>query len=162
MCIARLADGDLYFLDNRGDHDATVDASFRVTGKAPELWYSETGKIEPASYTIADGRTTVPLHFEPWGTVFVVFRTPAKASSRTLPKVVETQLATVDGPWKVSFQPDRGAPASITLDKLISWNDSDDKGVKYFSGTGTYTKTIQASADWFKTGVDAVDRSWAT
>jgi hypothetical protein len=24
--------------------------------------------------------------------------------------------------------------------------------VKYFSGTGTYTKTIQAPADWFKTG----------
>jgi (4-O-methyl)-D-glucuronate---lignin esterase len=24
--------------------------------------------------------------------------------------------------------------------------------VKYFSGNGTYTKTIQASADWFKAG----------
>jgi hypothetical protein len=24
--------------------------------------------------------------------------------------------------------------------------------VKYFSGTGTYTKAIQAPADWFKTG----------
>ena len=24
--------------------------------------------------------------------------------------------------------------------------------MKYFSGTGTYTKTIQASADWFKNG----------
>ena len=24
--------------------------------------------------------------------------------------------------------------------------------MKYFSGTGTYTKTIQASADWFKKG----------
>ena len=65
---------------------------------------------------------------------------------------METQLATVDGPWKVSFQPGRGAPASITLDKLISWSDSTDAGVKYFSGTGTYTKTIQASADWFKKG----------
>ena len=45
----KVADADIYFLDNRGDHDATVDASFRVTGKAPELWYSETGKTEPAS-----------------------------------------------------------------------------------------------------------------
>lgn len=52
----------------------------------------------------------------------------------------------------MSFQPGRGAPASVTLDKLISWSDSDNKGVKYFSGTGTYTKTIQASADWFKPG----------
>jgi hypothetical protein len=148
----KLADGEIYFLDNRNDRDETVDASFRVTGKAPELWYAETGKSEPASYNIADGRTTVPLHLEPWGTVFVVFRKPAKANSLTLPKVVETQLATVDGPWNVSFQPGRGAPASVTLDKLVSWSDSQDTGVKYFSGTGTYTKTIQASSGWFKRG----------
>ena len=60
----------------------------------------------------------------------------------------------MDGPWNVSFQADRGAPASITLDKLISWNDSQDAGVKYFSGAGTYTKTIQASEDWFKKGAN--------
>ena len=58
-----------------------VDATFRVTGKEPELWYAETGTSEPASYSIADGRTTVPLHLEPWGTVFVVFRKAAKATS---------------------------------------------------------------------------------
>ncbi len=127
-----------------------MDASFRVTGKAPELWYAETGKAQPASYNIAGGRTTVPLHFEPWGTVFVVFRKPTKAASLTLPKVVKTQLAVVDGSWNVTFQPGRGAPASVTLDTLSSWSHSQDKGVKYFSGTGTYTKTIQASADWFK------------
>jgi hypothetical protein len=94
----------------------------------------------------------VPLHLEPWGTVFVVFRTPARTSARTLPSVTETTLATVDGPWKVGFQEGRGAPASITLDKLISWSDSTDTGVKYFSGAGTYTRTIQAQADWFKPG----------
>ncbi len=148
----KLADEDLYFLDNRGDSDVSVDATFRVTGKAAELWYSETGKTAPASFTIADGRTTVPLHFEPWGSVFVVFRKATKETSHTVAKPVDEQLATVDGDWNLAFQPGRGAPASITLDKLISWPDSSDKGVKYFSGTGTYTETIQASADWFKKG----------
>jgi hypothetical protein len=148
----KLVDGDLYFVDNRNDRDERVDASFRVTGKAPELWHAETGNSEPVSYKIAEGRTTVPLHLEPWGTVFVVFRKATKARSRALPKVVETPLATVEGPWSVSFQPGRGAPASITLDKLISWTESADAGVKYFSGSGTYTKTIQASPKWFKKG----------
>jgi hypothetical protein len=148
----KLADGDLYFVDNRNDRDETVDASFRVTGKAPELWHPETGNSEPATYHIADGRTTVPLHLEPWGTVFVVFRRATNATSRTLPKMVETQLATVEGSWNVSFQPGRGAPDTFTLDKLISWSDSPDRGVKYFSGAGTYFKTIQAPADWFKPG----------
>ena len=148
----KLADGDLYFVDNRNDRDETVDATFRVTGKAPELWHPETGNAEPMSYNIADGRTTVPLHLEPWGTVFVVFRKSTKTMSRTLPKILETQLATMEGSWKVSFQPGRGAPASMTLDKLISWSDSTDAGVKYFSGAGTYTQTLQASPAWFKHG----------
>jgi len=148
----KLADGDLYFVDNRNDRDETVEASFRLAGKAPELWHPETGKSELASYTIADGRTTVSLHLEPWGTVFVVFRQATKETSRTLPKVIETQVATVAGPWKVSFQPGRGAPDTITLDKLSSWSDNRDAGVKYFSGTGTYTKTIQAPAEWFQKG----------
>jgi hypothetical protein len=148
----KLADGDLYFVDNRNDRDETLDATFRVTGKAPELWHADTGSTEPAAYHIADGRTTVPLHLEPWGTVFVVFRKPAKSNSLSLPKGVETELATVEGLWNVAFQPGRGAPASVTLDKLISWTDSPDAGVKYFSGTGTYTKSIQASPDWFKKG----------
>jgi hypothetical protein len=148
----KLADGDIYFLDNRNDRDETVNATFRVTGKAPELWYAESGKSEPASYKIADGHTTVPLHLEPWGTVFVVFRNAAAVPSRTMPAVEEKKLATMDGPWNVSFQEKRGAPASVTFDKLVSWTDSADAGVKYFSGAGTYTKEFQAAADWFKPG----------
>jgi hypothetical protein len=148
----RLGNGDIYFVDNQSDRPQKIEATFRVAGYAPELWYAETGKAKPVSYRTVDGRTTVPLQMEPWGTVFVVFRKKAVASSRTLPDPVETQVATVEGPWTVSFQPDRGAPASITLDHLSSWSENADPGVKYFSGTGTYTKTIQAPASWFKKG----------
>jgi hypothetical protein len=148
----KLAGGDIYFVDNRKDRSEQLEATFRVTGKAPELWHAETGKMEPASFKIANGRTTVPLKLEPWGTVFVVFRKAATATARTLPAVTETQLATVEGQWKIGFQPDRGAPASIVVDKLASWTESADAGVKYFSGTGTYTKTIDAPAEWFGKG----------
>ena len=148
----KLADGDLYFVDNRGDQGQKVDASFRVTGKAPELWYAETGTTKPVSFKTADGRTTVPLRLEPWGTVFVVFRRPTSERTDTLPPVSETNVGSVDGPWTVSFQPDRGAPSSITVDKLQAWNESSDGGVKYFSGVGTYTKTIEAPAEWFRKG----------
>jgi hypothetical protein len=146
----KLSDGDLYFVDNRSNRNETVEATFRVEGKAPELWHAETGKSEPVSYRIADGITTVPLHLEAWGTVFVVFRKATDSTSLTLPTTVETPLATVDGPWSVSFQPDRGAPPSITLSTLSSWSDNSDAGVRYFSGTGTYAKTIDAPAEWFK------------
>ena len=146
----KLTDGDIYFVDNRNNRDETVDATFRVTGKVPELWHAETGQSEPASFRISAGRTTMPLHLEPWGSVFVAFRKATTETSRTLPKEIETELATVNSSWNVTFQPDRGAAPSITLDKLASWADNSDSGVKYFSGTGTYTTTIDAKTDWFK------------
>ena len=146
----KLADGDLYFLDNRNDRDEGFDAIFRIEDKAAELWHPDTGQIEPASYQSTSGRTTVPLRLEPWGTVFVVFRHPAKAPSRAIPDAVEQALATVEGPWDVAFEPDRGAPPRITLDKLISWPESPDQGVKYFSGAASYTRMLQAPGDWFK------------
>jgi hypothetical protein len=33
---------------------------------------------------------------------------------------------------------------------LSSWSDNADEGVKYFSGTGTYTKDIDAKPEWFR------------
>jgi hypothetical protein len=147
-----LADGDLYFVNNRNDRDEDVDATFRVTGKQAELWHPDSGLREPAPFRIANGRTTVPLHLEPWGSVFVVFRTPATTTERTLPPAVETPLATVGGSWEVRFQPDRGAPERVTFDTLTSWSTSTDAGVKYFSGFATYTKSIQAEAGWVAQG----------
>ena len=150
----KLSDADLYFVDNRSDHSQSLNAMFRITGKQPELWHAETGLSEPASYSIstADGKTTVPLQLEPWGTVFVVFRKSTKAMSATVPASTEMTLATLEGPWPVSFQAGRGAPETATLDKLMSWSDSSDPGVRYFSGLGTYTKTIDAQANWFTPG----------
>ena len=147
-----LPDGEIYWVNNRANRTEDLDAAFRVTGKAAEIWHPDTGKTEPASYKISGGRTTVSLRLEPADAVFVVFRKAAAATSRTVAAPVETSLSTVEGPWELAFQADRGAPARITLDKLSSWHENSDTGVKYFSGTGTYTKTIQAPAGWFKIG----------
>jgi beta-galactosidase/beta-glucuronidase len=49
----------------------------------------------------------------------------------------------VSGPWEVEFQPGRGAPKSATFTELSDWSNNANPGIKYFSGTATYTKTIQ-------------------
>ena len=148
----KLDDGDIYFLDNRNDRDEDFDAFFRVTGKAPELWNPETGSAGLVSYEIRGGRTKVPLHLGPWGSVFVVFRAEAKLASLTLPKPPEELVETVNGPWNLSFQPDRGAPPSIVLAALSSWSDNPEAGVRYFSGTATYTKTLEVPPQWTAKG----------
>jgi len=143
---------DIYFVDNRSDQEMAVDAIFRVAGRAPELWKAETGTMEPTSFTISNGRTTIPLQLEPWGTVFVVFRKPTSESSHVLPQRKQVPLSTLSGPWNVAFQPGRGAPGSITMNELLDWSRSDEPGIKYFSGVGTYTTTLSAAPAWFAEG----------
>jgi beta-galactosidase/beta-glucuronidase len=60
----------------------------------------------------------------------------------------EKELAVLKGTWQVSFQPDRGAPPTASFDELNSFTSSSDQGIKYFSGTASYSKTIQVEQSW--------------
>ncbi|MEO6286515.1 MAG: glycosyl hydrolase [Dyadobacter sp.] len=140
------ADTDLYWLDNRSDNPNEATASFRVTGKVPQLWHPQTGKLEKVSYQIKDGRTIVPLKFESWEAYFIVFNGKATVASYTKPAVTESEVAVVKGDWKLTFQEGRGAPAQATLNVLASLSDNADPGIKYFSGTATYENTITLHA----------------
>jgi hypothetical protein len=50
---------------------------------------------------------------------------------------------TIGGPWRVSFEPGRGAPAEVTLADLQSWTEHPDPGVKFFSGVATYRTSFR-------------------
>jgi hypothetical protein len=146
----RTGDTDIYFIVNRTDSPQEINARFRVSGKEAQLWYPDTGEIEPAEYSIADDRTTVPLYLAERQSMFVVFRRTASSPSRVLPPEKREILTTISGPWDVNFPPNLGAPDKIRLDKLESWTENENEGVKYFSGTSIYTKTIQAPQNWFQ------------
>ena len=73
-----------------------------------------------------------------------------------LAAVHETEIATLDGAWDLSFEKDKGAPDAIKLQQLSSWSDSTDPGIRYFSGHGTYTKHIHLPASSLKAG----DKLW--
>jgi (4-O-methyl)-D-glucuronate---lignin esterase len=145
----RAGDTNLYYLAGSWDRPRDLDVRFRMTGMEPELWHPDTGEIEPASYDIDGDRTTVHLRMTEHDALFVVFRRKAAAPSRTLPRETRTTLATVSGPWLVRFPAGLGAPSSITLATLGSWTTHPDSGVKYLSGTATYSRTVQAPASWF-------------
>jgi hypothetical protein len=51
----------------------------------------------------------------------------------------------ISGPWQVSFPAGLGAPPEVTLPELISLHKHSEPGVKYFSGTATYSKQITLS-----------------
>lgn len=144
----KLADGDSYFLVNQKDRTETIEARFRVTGKAPELWRAESGTSEPIGYRIEGGETVVPLTLLADESVHVVFRKPAPASAMAIKKLEPAELGRIDGPWTVAFQPGRGAPASATLPALAPLDQHAEHGIKYFSGIATYTKEFAAPRGW--------------
>jgi hypothetical protein len=136
---------DIYWLNNRNVEATEAEISFRVTGKVPRLWHPKTGKIENVSYQIKDGRTIVPLKFESWDAYFVVFKDKTTVTAYTKPAgpaIKET--LTITSPWTVTFEEGRGAPANATFEKLTSWTESNDTGIKYFSGTATYKTTFNS------------------
>jgi hypothetical protein len=198
----RVGNTDIYFVSNQQKARRTMDCTFRVAGEIPELWHPDTGSTETmALYHTADGCTTLPIHFDPVGSVFVVFRQanagldPISSVQRdgkplfagdsevaNLPTQsakginltawtaggYEIKLAsgkmlsakvndlppplTLDGEWLLSFPPKLGAPATATFDHLMSWTESTNDGVKYFSGSATYEKEVEIPAGYIGTG----------
>jgi hypothetical protein len=142
------ADGDSYFLVNRLNRPETIEAHFRITGKAPELWHADTGRAEPVSYRTEKGETIVPLSLAAEDSVHVVFRKPAMAEGLTVKPVVPVAAATLDGAWTVSFQPGRGAPASAVFPALAPLDANAVPGIRYFSGVAAYARDFTAPRGW--------------
>lgn len=63
-----------------------------------------------------------------------------------------SQPIVVNGPWQVRFPPDRGAPDQIILPELVSLHTHVQAGVRYFSGTAAYTKTVAVPATMLASG----------
>jgi hypothetical protein len=144
----RLSDGDSYFLLNLKDRVEPIEAHFRITGKAPELWHAETGKTEPVSYRVENGETVVPLTLEGEGAVHVVFRKPSAVVKQDIAKPVLVDAGKMEGAWTVRFQPDRGAPEMRQFTTLTPWDENAEPGIRYFSGIATYEKSFTAPKGW--------------
>lgn len=138
----RLDDGSTFWVNNRKNRAERVNMSFRVMGKAPELWNAITGESRLLDYNVRDGRTEVELDMTPEDAVFVVFRKAATVPSLALTTTTPTVVARLDKPWSVTFQTGRGAPAGVAMPTLVSLDAHADTGVKHFAGVATYTTTF--------------------
>jgi len=150
-------DAEIYFVNNRRNRAEQLELRFRVTGHAPELLDAITGTSRPLSYRVEDGVTVVPLEMGPEDAKFVVFREATDALSRTVASTSAAPAATIAGPWTVTFQEGRGAPAGISMATLAPLNEHADDGVRYFSGTAIYTTSFEVSADTLASATLSLD-----
>jgi hypothetical protein len=146
----RDGDAEIYFVANGSPTTVEADCTFRVSGKRPEVWDAVTGRTRQASaFTQRNRCTTVPLKFEPSGSLFVVFREPtqtAQASGQNFP--VFKPVLKIDGPWTVAFDPRWGGPKDpVVFEHLIDWTKRSEEGIRHYSGKAAYRKTFHLPAE---------------
>ena len=126
-------------------------ATFRVSGKAPELWNPVTGEhVFAAAYQPDEGlhrpaawslRRAAPGSWSFACRRQSLFRA-AEATHRHL-----HPFADISGSWTVSFDPKWGGPASIQFDTLEDWSRSRrSQASSIYSGTATYAKRFDLPA----------------
>lgn len=138
-------DTDIYILSNQDNRALTMDVAFRVTGKQPELWDPVTGVIRKLPAFRQEEKTTVvPMKLEKNECVFVVFREKGEPSATTLeanyPAPLRTQEAT--GEWDVTFESAFKTPSPVRMATLDNLSDNANDSIRYFSGTATYTTSV--------------------
>ncbi|WP_018631143.1 glycosyl hydrolase [Niabella aurantiaca] len=117
-------DADIYFLSNRFEYRAyddfqyrylpevpdryeQMEISFRVSGRQPQLWDAQSGRVtDILNYREEKGRTIIPLHFEPGGSKFIIF----KKEKAVAPHIIEivkdgTTLAALQSKLAPEFEP---------------------------------------------------------
>ena len=135
------ADTDIFFIANQKDQQLNAEISFRVENKQPELWDALTGENRKLNnYTVKNGRTIIPLEFPEAGSFFVVFRN--KIEKQDVNKknyLVYSEKQNISGKWNLTFSSAVNPPFHRTLEKLADWTTFDEKEIKYFCGTASYT-----------------------
>jgi len=141
---------DVFFVANITTRGVNGDVTFAVDGRQPELWDPVRGtKIDLTKYTVANGRTTIPMEFAPSESFLVVFRKPlAGSSADNSPNFpcFNAQMQ-ITGPWNVRFDPKLGGPADPQVfPSLQDWTTHSDPAIRYFSGTASYYKRFDVPA----------------
>jgi hypothetical protein len=136
---------EIYFVANVAWTAGQARCTFPVQGKQPELWDPLWGSMRDlADFEQIDGGTRLLIDFAPAQSFFVGFRKPAVDGGNkhsNFPTL--TAFAEVEGSWTLQFDPDWGGPATVVFDKLVDWTTRDEEGIKYYSGTAVYRKSLQ-------------------
>ena len=137
---------DVYFVTNQTTKRQKIYCEFRVTGLQPELWDALTGEIREANAFIQnESITKVPLTFEPYGSVMVIFNNVISTNKQgtTLRNYADYKMVqNIAGEWLVNFDTLWGGPESVTFPALMDWTESSNDGIKYYSGSAVYNNTF--------------------
>lgn len=154
-----VADSDLYFISNQTDRVRSLTISLRVTGKIPELYDPVTDFTHPAGAWRTEGsHTRIALHMPPRGSVFIILAkaTDSSAGGRENGRASVLRTLKVTGGWQVRFDTTLGGPRQpVFFPTLSDWSKENLAGIRYYSGTAVYQKTIHWAGPLRHEGAEA-------
>ena len=132
-------DADIYFVANQQEKERTFTASFRMSGRSPQLWNAVDGSIvAPDKWQEKDGRTEVQITLQPNASLFVVFSKESAPVAKELAVSASKPLNIKE--WKVTFA---STSKVVTRDSLFDWSKDADPTIKYYSGHAAYETHFQ-------------------
>jgi hypothetical protein len=139
-----IGETQVYFLANTSNRHHQVTARFRSAAPHAELWDAMTGVVQPIDVRAGE----VALAFEPYASQIVVFRS-GKGSAPAGNARTEVVTDTLQSDWSVAV----GTSETRNVTLPHSWSQA--AGTRYFSGTGIYRRTWNASSQFRAPGVRA-------
>ncbi|MCR8666766.1 glycosyl hydrolase [Aestuariibaculum sp. M13] len=139
-------DESIYFLSNQLEETRQLEVSFRISGKIPVLYHpisDETIVLE--NWTVDNGRTIIPLQFQPNEAYFIIFEdeTDKTVSTGTPNWESFKMVETLNEDWTLQFDAAYNGPSeALQINQLFDWTTSANDSIKFYSGTATYTKTF--------------------
>lgn len=141
----RLADADIFFIHNHSKEKIRKRIECRGVMAIPQIWDANRGTIHhETSYDIGEHSTQVEVELNPDESRFVVFTQKCEYEDMILPyfEITYQRRIAVEGEWKVAFEPKLEKKFTYKYPVLEDFSLSSDERIKYFSGTATYSKTI--------------------
>jgi hypothetical protein len=147
----RAGELDIYFVSNRTDKRIETVGQFRVSGAFPQRWDPLSGNIFTLpEYHDDEEFTSIPLQFDACQSYFIVFEHGLDLSGAgriragNFPE--KKKIKTIEGPWRVSFDPAWGGPSSVIFENLVDWTTRPEEGIRYYSGRAVYHNTFDLPA----------------
>ncbi len=140
----KLADQEIYFFNNHSKNVYNSNIRLCKAATQAEYWDPTTGKqyLLPIIESGKDG-LLLNLVLQPNESGFIVTSTLPAPTLPTKLKGTDEKITTINGDWKVTFDPKWGGPGEVIFNKLTDWTQNEDKRIKFYSGTAVYRKTLQ-------------------
>lgn len=140
----RLADAEMYFINNHSRESFNDRITLRTLYTHAEYWNPVDGKRYqlPVVSTGADG-LEIKLSLASNESGFIVVSDQPKKDLPVWASLQDEKKTSVEGSWNVFFDPEWGGPGEVVFPQLTDWTENSHPGIRYYSGTAVYSKSIQ-------------------